>query len=208
MSRALVVAALPEEAQGAVVTGDGPIRAEHGAVEAVARFRPEALIGIGIAGGVASDLRRNDVVVARTIIDEDGVPRDCDRRLVDAAVRYGAIPVTIATTRAIVLDKSAIGADVVDMESAAWQRAAGELPFVAIRVILDPRDESLPPFLAKCARDDGSIDRGRVVRYALTHPAAIPSLIRLGKQTRDASKTLATFVSKLLASVAAIPYDR
>jgi len=200
----LVIAALPDEGDF-VVTGDGPIRAERGAREAITREYPKGIIGVGIAGGIAPELRRGDVVVAKAVIDEDGVARDCDARLVHAAIGCGAKPVTIAGTKHIAFDKRALQADVVDMESAAWQRAAGDIPFVVIRVILDPRDESLPPFLAKCVRADGSISRARVALRALAHPRAIA---RLARETRDARRILAAFVPRLLASVAAIPYDR
>jgi len=200
----LVIAALPEEGDF-VITGDGPIRAERGARAAIERENPEALIGVGLAGGVAAELRRGDVVVANTIIDEEGVARDCDPRLVDAAIAAGAKPVTLRSTRAIVFEKSVIDADAVDMESAAWQRAAGHRPFVAVRVILDVRDESLPRFLARCARADGSIKRLSVAARALVHPRAVA---RLARETAAARRILRAFVPKLLASVAAIPYDR
>jgi len=190
------------------ITGDGPIRAEKGAAEALARENPEALIGIGVAGGIATDLKRGDIIVAKTIVDEQGIPRDCDKRLVNAAIEMGARPVTIATTRTVVLDKSTINAAAVDMESAAWQRAARNIPFAVVRVILDPVSESLPPFLARCAREDGSISRPRVVWYALTHPTAIPQLVGLSRQIKEASRALAAFLPKLLDSVEAIPYDQ
>jgi len=186
---------VPQYPSTPFITGDGPVRAERGAREAILEHNPEAIIGVGIAGGIAPHLKRGDIVVGR----------DGDPRLVASAVSLGAKPMRIVTTPAIVFDKTTIDADVVDMESAAWQRAAGDIPFVVVRVILDPRDESLPPFLAKCARADGSISRVRVALRALAHPRAIA---RLARETRAARRILAAFVPRLLASVAAIPYDR
>jgi adenosylhomocysteine nucleosidase len=92
------------------------------------------------------------------------------------------------------------GEAAADTESAAWARAAGEarVPFLAIRAILDPASENLPPYLAT-ARRDGATDRAAVVRHALLHPRAVPELLELRRRTRRAMSRLAGAVALLVS---------
>ena len=221
MSDILILAALREEVAKirrsdrvtVALTGDGAARAWRGAAAAIERTAPRLVIGIGIAGALSSDLCRGDLVVARTIVDENGAWNACDPAMVTVSMEAGGKPVTLVTTGAIAtpLEKrnlagSLEGSAAVDLESAAWQRAATErsLPFTTIRCILDTADEALPAFLARCTRADGSISRFRVVLHALLHPFEIPRLIDLRRRTSEAAAVLArgmeSFLFKLEAN--------
>jgi adenosylhomocysteine nucleosidase len=88
---------------------------------------------------------------------------------------------------------------VVDMESFWLGSLAQEagVPFLAVRSVSDPLNESLPPL-------DGLVDAfGRtkkraMSRYLIGHPIAAGELIRLGLHFRRAQKSLTSFVVSFL----------
>lgn len=218
MTDILILAALREEVarirrvEGVTVavTGDGALRAARGAAAAIERTQPRFVVGLGIAGALSTDLERGDLVVARTIVDENGGRAACDARLVAAAAAAGARPGTLVTSRAIASSagkrKLAAGIDgpaAVDLESAAWQRAAAErsLPFVSVRCILDPAAEDLPDLLKRCVRRDGSISRARVVLQAVLHPLEIRTLFDLRRRTATAAGVLGRYLESLTANL-------
>jgi hypothetical protein len=67
----------------------------------------------------------------------------------------------------------------VDMESHVAARVAGHhrLPCVAVRVICDPADRSLPPATYVGMKPDGSMDIMAVLRSLLGRPGQLPALI-------------------------------
>jgi len=222
------VSALPEEMsvvrqrlRGArhvalTVTGDGPARAQRG-LAAFLRATPCAgVIGIGLAGALTPDLRAGDLVTASRILDEDGGVVSPDARWVAAAESSGATACTLISTRSIVrsaTQKAAFAGEhvyapaAVDLESAAWARAATAfgLPFAVLRVIADAADDEVPAFVADSARPDGSIRRERVVLAALANPRRrVPELIRMARAARRASRHLAEAVDRM-TSTACLP---
>jgi nucleoside phosphorylase len=218
MTDILILAALREEIakirriEGVTIalTGDGALRAARGAAVAMERTRPRFVVGVGIAGALTTDLERGDLVVARTIVDENGGRTSCDAGLVSAVAAGGARPGTIVTSRAIASSagkrKLAAGIDgpaAVDLESAAWQRAAAErsLPFVSVRCILDPASEDLPDLLKRCLRADGSISRARVVLQTALHPLEIRTLFDLRRRTATAAAILGRCMESLTANL-------
>jgi adenosylhomocysteine nucleosidase len=188
------------------ITGDGPSRAERGLAAFLQATPCAGVIAIGLAGALTTDLRAGDLVTARKILDEDGRAVGTDARLLSAAEASGAMACTLVSRRAIVrsaAEKAALadgnvsGPAAVDLESAAWARAAARfgLPFVVLRVIADAADDEIPGFIADSARPDGSIRRERVVLAALGSPRQrVPELIRLARAARRASHRLAEAV--------------
>jgi nucleoside phosphorylase len=193
------------------VTGDGPSRAERGLVAFLQATPCAGVIGIGLAGALTSDLRAGDLVTARGILDEDGRAVATDARWVAAAEASGATACTLFSTRSIVRSaaekailagKNVSAPAAVDLESAAWARAAMAfgLPFAVLRVIADAANDEVPGFIADSARPDGSIRRERVVLAALAKPQKrIPELIRLARAARRASHRLAEAVDLMTA---------
>ncbi|HUJ16312.1 MAG TPA: squalene/phytoene synthase family protein [Thermoanaerobaculia bacterium] len=102
----------------------------------------------------------------------------------------------IATVEKITRDKTAIDADAIDMESDGWRRAAERagVPIRIVRVIFDSADEPVPDFIGD------NVDRGRVVRHAITHPAAIPALLRMRSHMREVCDKLAEHIAEAIAS--------
>jgi hypothetical protein len=58
-------------------------------------------------------------------------------------------------------------------------RVAGRhrLPFVALRVVCDPADRSLPPATYVGMKPDGAMDVIAVLRSLFSHPGQLPALI-------------------------------
>ena len=218
MSDILILAALREEIakmrpmDGVVVatTGDGPLRAGHGAAAAIDRLHPRCVIGIGIAGAISTDLNRGDLVAGQTIVDENGSRHGSDPALVEAAIALGAKPGTLVTSRGIAsaeakrqLAQSIQGTCAVDLESASWRRAAAArgVPFVAVRSIVDTAAEDLPAIVLQSIRPDGSISRGWVVARAIIQPAQIPLLFDLRRRTAEAVTVLTRFTVALVKTI-------
>jgi adenosylhomocysteine nucleosidase len=94
----------------------------------------------------------------------------------------------------------------VDMESYPAARAAAEagVPWLALRVIVDPLGSSLPPF----TRDPHRGYLGPALRYALSSPRAVVDLVQLARRAWRAGTSLEEALRRLgpaFASVEAHP---
>ena len=175
-------------------------------------FHPRILVGAGVAGALSRDLAAQDLVVARRIRDSQGEapapdPRMRDRAVCGGAARLGTLvtvdrPVTgrvekesLATTLGVT------GPAAVDMESAAWARAAdaGRVPFLVVRAVSDTVDEELPSYLSRCVGEDGRIHRRAVVLAAFAHPSSISNLTRMRRRMKACGERLGSFLEELLA---------
>ncbi|WP_248817103.1 4-hydroxy-3-methylbut-2-enyl diphosphate reductase [Frankia sp. AgB32] len=165
-TRLVVAAALRFEAMAAgrsglpsdtvmVRTGMGPERAGQ-AARLVREARPDAAAIVGLSGGLAAGIRPGDIVVATEIRSADGtVVARCasapllagDLRRLGLTVHVGPI---VTVPKLATGDErtrlAATGAVAVDMESAALAAGVGDIPFAAVRVIVDTADEPLGHF--------------------------------------------------------------
>jgi adenosylhomocysteine nucleosidase len=98
---------------------------------------------------------------------------------------------TDAAHKAQLFDRT--GACVVDMESAAIARIAQEsnLPFLAVRAVLDTADLCLPIGAVNALGPDGHLRVGRLVTALVEHPSEIASLLKLARGLRRAQASLA-----------------
>jgi nucleoside phosphorylase len=223
--RVLIVTALPEELAAfrqrrfpahvvTAATGEGPRKAARAATSLLEQHRPAILVGAGVAGALTADLGVGDIFVARRVVDADGAAPPPDEKLVArACAMAGAQSGTILSVdRPLVAaaDKAAWAAKVgettvaVDMESAAWARAAGSLnvPYVVVRAISDDAFDELPGYLSRCMDRDGGIRRAAVALHAMLEPSSIPKLVAMRRRVRDCSERLAAFVEHLMADCA------
>ncbi|HEV2064018.1 MAG TPA: hypothetical protein VGS00_05665 [Thermoanaerobaculia bacterium] len=196
-------------------TGDGPARAERAAAAICSEFRPAALYGIGIAGALSLSLAASDLVVARRVRDGRSEAPAPDAELLSRARLAGdPAAVLLLTVDRPVTDpgqKAALAAALageepaaVDMESAAWARAAAaaDVPYAIVRAISDTASEELPEYLARCVGSDGGIRRGAVAVRALAHPSSIPVLLAMRRRLAHGADKLAAFLERLLAESA------
>src|SRR4030095_3330971 len=115
-------------------TGDGPRRASRAAAALCARHRPSLVIGAGVAGALTPDLGVGDLVVAHRVLDAEGeTPWPNGVLVVQAAAKPGARqgtlvsvdrPLVSASEKLAWAARVGPGPAAVDMESAAWARAA------------------------------------------------------------------------------------
>src|SRR5262249_28168375 len=127
-----------------------------------------AIISLGVAGGLAPGIAPGTMLVARTVIAEDGTRYDSDpvwaKRLstklsgaVFADIAGIDLPVSgIAERRALYLKTGALAAD-TESHVAARVAASYRVPFAAFRVIADPAYRQLPHAALVAIKPDGSL---------------------------------------------------
>lgn len=188
-------------------SGQGAVHARRTAGEAVSAGA-EALLCIGLAGGLSADVASGDIVVARTVVDETGAAWRCDAAWVDAIVRRlgGRVHVgtllsastVIGTPAAKTAAAARYGALACDMEAAAVALVAAEsgVPFVAVRVISDGPDDALPLGVEGWVDDRGG-SRIAPVLAALVSPREWRPLLALIRGYRRARASLARVAVEL-----------
>jgi adenosylhomocysteine nucleosidase len=186
------------------VSGMGCAAAARGA-RALLDAGATALASWGLAGGLDPALAAGAIFLPSEIVGLDGIsvmttPHWRERLSAAVSAHHPVARGKLLTsTRAIasVADKAALfaqtGAAAVDMESLAVAQAAQarELPFIAVRVIIDGACDALPAAVAAAADHAGHLRLWRLI-FALTRsPAELAPLIRLARRYRAASRSLA-----------------
>lgn len=198
---------------GMLLLGDGTLVLVSGmgvaAAEAAARSLLEAgaqaLMSFGLAGGLDPALRAGSIVMPGEVIAPDGArfvtSLDWRESLAAALgthcrVNTGRVltssrPVDTVAAKAAAF--SSTGAVAVDMESAAVARAAAErdVPFVAVRAIVDTASDELPRAVV-AASVAGKVRWLRLVRGLTRAPGELPALLRLMQRYRAALRALTT----------------
>jgi adenosylhomocysteine nucleosidase len=206
------------------VLNDGSLLAVSGvgfgaatdAARALAAAPVSALMTFGVAGGLDPALKAGTVVLPTQVISSDGARfatcRSWQARLAAAVgtpyMAVGGIllssPMAIETPadKAIAFRDS--GAVAVDMESVAVAEiaAAHQLPFVALRVIVDTASDALPPSVIAASRA-GRVKIGRLLAGLLTAPGEIATVIGLSLRYRAAMRSLRA----VAADGACAPHD-
>ena len=162
---------------------------------------PHGIMSFGTVGALAPDLESGQWIVARSVIDPDGITRYTDPgwsvallRLYRSA-RYAPV---ISSPRALLTphDKrhafQMTGAYAVDMESHVVARIAAryDLPFVVARVVLDRSTDVIPPIALAGLMDDGTTRVGPIIKGLLRDPREIKSLLRLARAANRARRAL------------------
>jgi adenosylhomocysteine nucleosidase len=93
--------------------------------------------------------------------------------------------------------------DAVDMESfeILLESAAFGIPAIAIRAISDTVDDDLPLDMNRILTDEGQVSIPRVLGQVAMHPASVPDLVRLGRNSKTAAESLAQFLDKFVATL-------
>ena len=165
-----------------------------------ARAGARGIISFGVAGGLSPSLKPGDAVIASSVVTAKGSlltdPR-WSQSLRNALKHAVSGPIFAAdATVMTVLEKEALwkgtGAAAVDMESGAAAEVAEqhELPFAALRVIIDPAQRSIPISAAVGARENGTTDAFAVIRSLMRRPQDLSEIIRLADDARRANRSL------------------
>lgn len=200
-----------------VITGGiGPRRTQQ-TLERFTNVPFTAVLSVGCAGALIPGLTTGQLILApdvcmwsaKTEATLDRFPAD-DRLLsyVRAAASQAAVPTaegSLFTSTSILFtpeDKAqqgrVTGAIAVEMESAvhAAFAAAQGLPFLTLRVILDPVGMALP--VMKGLMDPGGNMRAlKAVSYVATHPQHLPVLLALKRSRTTAAQALTRLCSAL-----------
>jgi adenosylhomocysteine nucleosidase len=184
-------------------TAIGPARAAAAAAAA-----PEAafFLSLGCGGGLVPWLRTGDLVIATEVVCLDQTCRPAARvaaHVPGAAVdgERGAIASSpeVLATAAQKTAASGSGALLVDMESwvLAAEAARRNVPFTAVRVVLDGALDELPFLGAAIRPDTGDLDVWQAARALLPRPWSWPAVLRMARQQREAERRLREAVAML-----------
>ena len=208
-------------------TGMGSARAQEATAILIQHHNPEAILSIGFAGSLVSELRAGHLVIARQVyaLEEplhEGPPAVSNRLASDPALvglavaaarqrrlafREGAsltVPQVVSQPEVKGRIGDSLPVEIVEMESYWVGRVAADqgIPFLVARAILDELGDRLPD-LPNMVDETGAVTRGRALRQLLSRPREVPALIRLAVSARRASQRLAVFAEAFVNILAA-----
>lgn len=217
----LVVAPTSREARA--VPGARPCGAGAEAAQGLARLldalRPSAVVVVGVCGGLDPSLVSGDVVLARSLVSRgqlelrppmtafDAVRREFRRRgLPFVSSRLLTVDRPAAATEEKVDLWNEFGAAGVDMESYPLGSllAARGVPWLVVRVVLDPAGSRLPPSLAAWQRES---DGGAALRTAALRPWEWLDYVRLARAWPRAARSLRRASRVAARSLASAPVE-
>jgi adenosylhomocysteine nucleosidase len=203
---------------GVLMTALGPSRARlESAKVAWGDFDPlNFCVSAGLAGALRPDYHLAQVLAARSVFakmppaDASAQFLDSSEPLVSFASECGATVVNrfYCTPRVVgrAEEKKYLGAqaDAVEMESFGVLQQASDfgIPAVAIRAISDAADENLPLDFNAALTPDGRLSIARVVGQLALRPRALSGVIRLGRQSKQAARSLCEFLDRYILKVA------
>jgi adenosylhomocysteine nucleosidase len=194
----------------AILTGMGQDHALAAAKRSLI-YRPDICISTGLAGSLRSGFRTGDIVAAR-LVSEVGEPVAVasHRELLSTAVDCGARQIErLATSKTLIAraeQKRQLGsqAEAVDMESYTILAEAARcgVPAVAIRAIGDTADFDMPYDFERACDAQGQIRAMGVFSQILRKPSGLPTLLKLARDSRFASRRLAGFLDAFAGTMA------
>jgi adenosylhomocysteine nucleosidase len=158
------------------------------------------LMSFGVAGGLSPSLRPGACIVGSAIVSAGtrvATHRAWSRALLQSMpdATYGMIagvPAPIArpdAKRALHIETGAIA---VDMEShiVAGVAVAHGLPIVAVRVIIDPAERTLPQPVLAAFRPNGTTDIVAMIQSVIKQPQNLPGMLRIALDAAIARSAL------------------
>lgn len=196
-----------------MLAGPGPRRAEQ-AASALLGQGCDALLSFGLAGGLDPSLRAGALLNASAILTAEQASLPCsdalrtllecelgDDVLHGAALYSAEQPVVSHAHKRALHERLAVLA--VDMESAAIGRVARgrDVPFAALRCVVDPSDFSLPRAALVGMAEDGGNRPLASAAALLRRPWELPDLIRLALWYGGALRALRNAAARLCSQV-------
>jgi hypothetical protein len=206
------------------ITGIGPKQAGKRAAEIIGQDahggtaehpesgRPDAVMVIGLCGGLTDSLPEMTIVTYSACVSaiNGGNPRPCappiyervsallSARNVPCGSVIGITSPRIAVSRAEKLQLAQTGAQVVDMESYEILSAAHKAgtPAAVVRIVSDSLDRKLPD-LNLAIKPDGSVNNGKAVRVMLGSPLLT---VRAYAASKRAARHLASALGVVLTA--------
>ena len=167
----------------------------HGATGADPR--PDAVLIVGLCGGLTANLQQNTIVTYKECqsTDGNGTAYRCAPSLTERISRVvnstgtscesvvGITSPRIATDKNLRLELARSGAQTVDMESYEILAVAHKtgIPVAILRVVADHLEMRLPD-LNRAINEAGSLDQGRALRVAIGSPIRTARLVAANKR--------------------------
>jgi adenosylhomocysteine nucleosidase len=188
------------------IAGMGRAAARRATDVLVAGHRPRWVISAGFAGALNPAYARNDLVLAREVIDRDG---GCYAVELPPGL---AANVKYSTGRLLTVDQLVLRAaekdelhrtyqaDLVDMESSAVAAICREqlVRFLAIRVISDDAHGDLPAEVSGIVNSSGSYRVGAALRSVWRRPSSLKDFWSLYEHSLEAADRLSKFIKRCL----------
>jgi adenosylhomocysteine nucleosidase len=183
-----------------VMVADGPGElARKAARVAIERERPDAVVSVGWCGALEPGLETGAILVAARVLGACGSfegrrpETRCPFHSGDLVSGPGVVG-TVEEKRRL----RASGAIAVEMEAAgvAAEAEAAGVPFFCVRSVMDSAEDELLLDFNELRTPDGRFSRARILRAALLRPwRAVPELMRLRRQSREAALALGEFLA-------------
>ncbi len=191
-----------------IVAGVGREQAAQATQALIAGHQPSWIIATGFSGGLQPGLKHGDLVVADHVALTDQRCLAINLQLPPRPGLYVGRIVTVDQVLRSPVEKQQLGASTdawaVDMESFAVAEVCQreKLRFLAIRVISDTCDQTLPPEIANLIDQRSAAGRlGAAAGSILKRPGSVKEMWRLRQQALIASDRLAGFLGELLGQL-------
>ena len=163
----------------------------------------EALVSLGLAGGLAPGLRPGALIVPSEVIvgSERCATDPALSRLLGTTTAHALFggDTVVATTADKQRLFEATGAVAVDLETGVVARAAAGrgIPFAVLRAICDPAERALPPAALTALDARGVIGTWRVLASVAAHPGQLTALLALAADAAAARRSLVARVRQI-----------
>ena len=166
----------------------------------------QPLILVGLAGSLREDIATGTAYEIAKVIDDDGHEWKPTFKGRDDQTS-GSSDLTIVSTHHPVTDSAAkralaqqTGADLVDMESAAFAAAVSQIqrPWAVVRGVSDGVDDSLPDDIEDWIDERGRTRTAAVIGAIVRRPALIGAVRRLRAQSAAAMDSAAQVIDSML----------
>jgi adenosylhomocysteine nucleosidase len=195
------------------LAGTGSKNAKH-AAEQLLSSGAKKIISWGCAGALAPHLKSGDLIIPKFIQTQQNTKLSTDitlrKCIISTLANQQYFEGTLLESISIISsaqNKSALfelsSAIAVDMESSAIAQVCQEknIPFIAIRTIVDPANFTLPTAISHSIDPKGNVNLTKLIFYVFHHPSELPRLIQLSYHFKIANKKLKQ-ISPLLIQIA------
>lgn len=183
-----------------LVTGMGAEAAAQILAKSLETQKPSLIIAAGFAGGLNPELKLGQMILDDA--GQTGYGLNLTGNQTWFRGKIHSVSEVAVTPQAKAQLRESSHADAVDMESASIRLIAEQygIPMLALRVISDAYDESLPLDFNQFMNPKRGMRYGSLAYHILRHPGTIPKLIQFQKKVQYASQQLGKNLSLLLKS--------
>jgi adenosylhomocysteine nucleosidase len=180
-----------------LVTGMGAGAAASALTKSLEASRPSFIIAAGFAGGLNPELKLGQVILDDAGCTEHGLNLLGNNSFFRGKIHSSSKVVVTPEAKARLREDS--NADAVDMESESIRLVAKNhgIPMVAIRVISDAFDTSLPLDFNQFMNDKGGMRHGRLVCHLIRHPGKVAKLMSFQRKIQHAAQKLGEHLNLL-----------